>query len=168
MARRRAAAGPASRPFSAKSADWAFHAHDDEVLEALADGRQAQSLREYFGAPAYAELSVLAAAARAAKKSAAPRVLILPGIMGSKLGGAADVLWIDPLQIAAGRLTALTLPSGSSLGAVGVLLFSYARLKLHLQIAGTNTQVVVGLQSTMPGDGLIEKECAALEHDTGR
>ena len=150
MARRRSAAHVASRPLSAKGADWAFHADDDEVLEALANGRQIESLREYFGAPAYAELSALAAAARAPKRSAAPRVLILPGIMGSKLGHpmrhagakprgrAADVLWIDPLQIAAGNLTALALPSGRSLKAVGVLLFSYARLKLQLQIAGCN------------------------------
>jgi pimeloyl-ACP methyl ester carboxylesterase len=127
---------------SAKSADWAFHADDAEVLDALAHGGHAGSLREYFGAPAYVELSALAAAAKPIKKSLGPRVLILPGIMGSKLGGPMrpgarpTVLWIDPLQIAAGRLTALTLPSGRSLEATGVLLFSYARLKLQLQIAG--------------------------------
>jgi len=127
---------------SAKSADWAFHADDAAVLDALANGGHAGSLREYFGAPAYAELSALAASAKAIKKSPGPRVLILPGIMGSKLGGPirpgarSTVLWIDPLQIAAGRLTALTLPSGKSLEATGVLLFSYARLKLQLQIAG--------------------------------
>ena len=58
------------------------------MLDALASGGHAGSLREYFGAPAYAELSALAAAAKAIKKSRGPRVLILPGIMGSKLGGA--------------------------------------------------------------------------------
>ncbi|MDP9084251.1 MAG: alpha/beta fold hydrolase [Pseudomonadota bacterium] len=126
---------------SAKNADWAFHAADAEVLDALADGRRGASLREYFGAPAYAELSDLAAAAKRAKKSRikksrGTRVLILPGIMGSKLGRAAEVLWIDPLQIAAGRLTALSLPSEVAFKPMGVLLFSYARLKLTLQIAG--------------------------------
>jgi pimeloyl-ACP methyl ester carboxylesterase len=148
MAKRRPAARLASRPLSAKNADWAFHADDDEVLDALASGRQMESLREYFGAPAYAELSVLAAAEKKAKKPRGPRVLILPGIMGSKLGlpmrdagakhrrRASEVLWIDPLQIAAGRLTALALPSGKSVKAMGVLLFSYAKLKLQLQIAG--------------------------------
>jgi len=148
MAKRHAAAPPASRPLCARDADWAFHADDDEVLDALADGRQAKSLREYFGAPAYAELCVLAAAARRAMRPRGPRVLILPGIMGSKLGrppqGArakragrpSEVLWIDPLQIAAGRLTALTLPSGKPLQSVGVLLFSYAKLRLELRIAG--------------------------------
>jgi pimeloyl-ACP methyl ester carboxylesterase len=147
MAKRRPAARPASRPLSAKNADWAFHADDEEVLDALATGRQTESLREYFGAPAYAELSVLAAAGKRIKKPRGPRVLILPGIMGSKLGlrgdaggrhrrRTAEVLWIDPLQIAAGRLTALTLPSDKPLESMGVLLFSYAKLRLQLQIAG--------------------------------
>jgi pimeloyl-ACP methyl ester carboxylesterase len=141
--------------YSAKSADWAFHADDQEVLDALALGRHAASLREYFGAPAYAELSVLAAAAkksresRARKRARAHRVLILPGIMGSKLGaqsrngvgakrrrGAFEVLWIDPLQITAGRLTALALPSRVPIKPMGVLLFSYARLRLKLEIEG--------------------------------
>ena len=155
MAKRRPVERRNLRLRSAKSADWAFHADDDEVLDALAGGRRAASLSEYFGAPAYAELSVLAAAAKRTKKSLrtkksrSPRVLILPGIMGSKLGGrmpsavgakrqsrAAKVLWIDPLQIAAGRLTALRLPSDDAFRPMGVLLFSYARLKLKLQIDG--------------------------------
>jgi pimeloyl-ACP methyl ester carboxylesterase len=139
---------------SARIADWAFHADDHAVLDALVSGRHAQSLREYFGAPAYAQLSALAAAAKKAKRPRGPKVLILPGIMGSKIGGAAwdaaggarpgsmqrgvipGVLWIDPLEIAAGRLTSLSLPSGKALQAVGVLLFSYAKLKLRLAIGG--------------------------------
>jgi pimeloyl-ACP methyl ester carboxylesterase len=129
---------------SAMNADWAFHADDDAVFAALVSGRHAQSLREYFGAPAYAQLSLLAAAAKNAKKPRGPKVLILPGIMGSKIGGernaASAVLWIDPLQIAAGRLTALTLPAGKALRAVGVLLFSYAKLKLQLQIRGRDAR----------------------------
>jgi len=126
----------------------------DLAIDALVSGRHAQSLREYFGAPAYAQLSVLAAAAKKAKHPRGPKVLILPGIMGSKIGdvsrdaaGSAragmmrrgalpKVLWIDPLQIAAGRLTSLRLPSGKALRAVGVLLFSYAKLKLQLEIGG--------------------------------
>jgi pimeloyl-ACP methyl ester carboxylesterase len=115
------------------------------VLDALVSGRHAQSLREYFGTPAYAQLSALAAAAKQAKKPRGPKVLILPGIMGSKIGevprnaaGSASpkVLWIDPLEIAAGRLTALALPSGKALRAAGVLLFSYAKLKLQLEVGG--------------------------------
>ena len=152
MAKSRSAARPASRPLSAANADWAFHADDDQVFDALAGGRRTRSLREYFGAPAYAELSALAAAAKMTTRHRGPPVLILPGIMGSKLGGrlyrsgakqrgpAPAVLWIDPLQIAAGRLAALALPSGRPLKAMGVLLFSYAKLKLQLQISGCNVR----------------------------
>jgi pimeloyl-ACP methyl ester carboxylesterase len=150
--KRRPAHRPSSKPLSAEHADWAFHANDDVVLDALAQGRQTESLREYFGVPAYAELSALAAAARKSAKARGPRVLILPGIMGSKLGGpthpadskhrrrASQVLWIDPLQIAAGRLTALTLPSVHPIKAMGVLLFSYAKLLLQLRIAGCDAR----------------------------
>jgi len=144
MAPRRPAARPAP-PRSAESADWAFHAGDDAVLEALVSGRHAQSLREYFGAPAYARLSQLAAAAKRAKKPRGPKILILPGIMGSKIGGAergaaSEVLWIDPLRIADGRLTGLALPSGKALRAVGVLLFTYAQLKLELRLCGRDAR----------------------------
>jgi pimeloyl-ACP methyl ester carboxylesterase len=142
MATRRRATHQIALSRSVRNADWAFHADDAAVLDALVSGRHAQSLREYFGAPAYAQLSVLAAAAKKAKHprdpkhSRRPKVLILPGIMGSKIGASAKVLWIDPLQIAAGRLTSLSLPSGKALHAVGVLLFSYAKLKLQLEIGG--------------------------------
>jgi pimeloyl-ACP methyl ester carboxylesterase len=148
MARHPPATRQVAASRSAKNADWAFHADDVEVLDALAESRHSSSLREYFGAPAYADLSALAVAARKCGKPRGPRVLILPGIMGSKLGGrlrggsaksrhtARQVLWIDPLQIAAGRLTALALTSEVPLRAMGVLLFSYARLKLRLHIDG--------------------------------
>src|ERR1700732_3736856 len=89
MATRRPATRPAPASRSLRSADWAFHADDGAVLDALVSGRHAQSLREYCGAPAYTQLSVLAAAAKKAKRPRGPKVLILPGIMGSKIGGAA-------------------------------------------------------------------------------
>jgi pimeloyl-ACP methyl ester carboxylesterase len=117
--------------------EWAFRADDDAVLKALADGNHRSSLRDYFGAAAYAELSLLAAAAKKSPKPAGPRVLVLPGIMGSKLGDRkSGVLWIDPLKIAAGRLTALSLPHAAEVRAMGVLLFTYAKLKLQLSIHG--------------------------------
>jgi pimeloyl-ACP methyl ester carboxylesterase len=125
---------------SVESADWAFHAEDQQVLDALVSGDHVRSLREYFGAPAYTRLSTLAAAARRARPPRGPRVLILPGIMGSKIGAAPEVLWIDPLQIAAGRLTDLRLPAGKTLRAAGVLLFSYARLKFELAISGRDAR----------------------------
>jgi pimeloyl-ACP methyl ester carboxylesterase len=122
--------------------EWAFRADQHAVLEALRDGTHRAALREYFGAEPYAELRRLAPlAARSARRSATP-VLIVPGIMGSRLGGpvrrgkAARVLWIDPRSIAAGGVRDLSLPCGRPLEPMGVLLYSYARLLLELRIAG--------------------------------
>jgi len=137
--RRHAGGGGAEAP------DWGFHANDAAVFGALAAGRHEESLREYFGTAAHKELCVLAASAKKLKSADGPRVLIIPGIMGSRLGrsnrrgakaGSQSVLWIDPIRIGAGRLTDLKLPSAKSIRPMGVLLFSYAKLKLQLDIAG--------------------------------
>jgi pimeloyl-ACP methyl ester carboxylesterase len=133
---------------SSGGADWALHATNAEILDALARRRHGESLREYFGARALEELAALAAAAKQAKRRAAPqRVLIVPGMMGSRLCDAARrgaaphagrprLLWVDPLRIGAGHLTRLALPSRRAIRPRGVLLFSYARLKLRLAIEG--------------------------------
>ena len=93
--------------------------------------------------PAYLEteqeLSRLAR--RAAGMRGGPRLLILPGIMGSSIGrlrknGGADVTWFDPVEIAQGQLLKLALPAGNRYWAVGVLKFAYERLRLVLRIAG--------------------------------
>jgi hypothetical protein len=135
----------------AEQSDFAFHAANAAVLDALASRRHCQSLREFFGTSLFEELSVLARAARKAKTKRAARVIVVPGMMGSRLcalRGAARaparaaatrgsrVLWIDPRSIAAGGLKDLVLPSGKSIRARGVLLPSYARLKLQLAIEG--------------------------------
>jgi len=140
---------------AAAALNWAFHASDDAILDALAQGHHRGSLREHFGAAAYQELSVLAARAKQIKNARGPRVLILPGIMGSRLcavmrgreaSAAApghtpqEVLWIDPERIAAGRLKELILPSSESIRPMGVLLFSYARMKLMLEIDGFDAE----------------------------
>jgi hypothetical protein len=93
--------------------------------------------------PAYLEteqeLSRLAR--RAAGMRGGPRLLILPGVMGSSIGrlrknGGADVTWFDPIEIAQGQLLKLALPAGHRYWAVGVLKFAYERLRLVLRIAG--------------------------------
>jgi len=93
--------------------------------------------------PAYLEteqeLSRLAR--RAAGMRGGPRLLILPGFMGSSIGhlrksGSADVTWFDPVEIAQGQLVKLALPAGGRYWAVGVLKFAYERLRLVLRIAG--------------------------------
>jgi hypothetical protein len=128
-------------------AEWAFHASNAAVFAALAKGRHGESLREYFGTAAFEELSELARRAKDAKPRRGPRVLIVPGMMGSRLSepgrraagrasSPARVLWIDPRRIAAGHLAKLKLPSPRSIRARGVMLPSYAKLKLRLAIEG--------------------------------
>ena len=70
-----------------------------------------------------------------------PRVLILPGIMGSTIGRPRkrlpdDVKWFDPAEIALGGISKLALPHGRRYGPLGVLRFAYERLRLVLRIAG--------------------------------
>ncbi|MGH8284923.1 MAG: CHAT domain-containing protein, partial [Steroidobacteraceae bacterium] len=47
-----------------------------------------------------------------------------------------DVLWIDPIDITIGRLTALCLPSKARIVPLGAVLFTYLKLRLHLRSAG--------------------------------
>jgi pimeloyl-ACP methyl ester carboxylesterase len=128
---------------SGNGADWAFHAPNSAVFDALARQRHRVSLREFFGTAVHEELSLLARAARKVKTSRGARVLVIPGMMGSRLcdmsgsrSGGGRLLWIDPVSIAGGRLTDLVLPSRRTIRPRGVLLSSYARLKLRLAIEG--------------------------------
>lgn len=122
---------------SAADPDWAFRAADDAVLDALASGARRESLLEYFGAAAHAELSALASKAAHTTPRGA-RVLILPGIMGSRLGrgSGTDVLWIDPTAIREAGLLSLALPHGRDLAPRGVLMFYYAKMLLTLRAHG--------------------------------
>jgi len=93
--------------------------------------------------PAYLETEQELArlARRAAGMRGGPRLLILPGIMGSSIGrlrknGGMDVTWFDPVEIAQGQLVKLALPAGSRYWALSVLRFAYERLRLVLRIAG--------------------------------
>jgi pimeloyl-ACP methyl ester carboxylesterase len=115
---------------------------DEFVEQALASGEHAGLLEDYFGPAQYAELKRLAQEAGLRRARTGERVLILPGIMGSKLGHAGsglfdDVIWADPISIALGRLGELALNGGrSKIEALGVILFAYLKLKLKLKIAG--------------------------------
>ena len=59
---------------------------DAELEEALLTGQHVELLESYFGEAAYQELVQLASRAKRRGPAGGPRVLILPGIMGSKLG----------------------------------------------------------------------------------
>ena len=113
---------------------------DVEAQALLASGDHRAELTAFFGEREYGELQYLAR--RAAKANArAGRVLIIPGIMGSQLGFERtpplprDLLWVDPVDIGAGRLRALRM-NAAPVRAMGVVLHSYLRLRLHLAARG--------------------------------
>lgn len=120
----------------------AYTLRDEQVEQALQTGQHAGLLEDYFGEEQYRELRELSREAAVTARRGGPRVLILPGIMGSKLGEPrtlffADVLWIDPVDIAVGRLSALALDDApTKYRPLGVVLFTYLKLKLRLKIAG--------------------------------
>ena len=116
---------------------------DIQIEQALASGAQRRELEAYFGAAEYRGLAALARRAHAAPVAQPDlRVLVVPGIMGSQLGLPRppplphDVVWIDPIDIHRGRLTSLRMPAGAPIVSLGVVLFSYLRLKLNLRAHG--------------------------------
>jgi pimeloyl-ACP methyl ester carboxylesterase len=118
---------------------------DTQVEELLATGEHRRELENYFGAGEYRELANLVRAARSTSiADNAARVIIVPGIMGSQLGLMRraplppDILWLDPVDIAAGRLKLLKPAHDDGVVSLGVVLYTYLRLKLHLQAAGFN------------------------------
>jgi hypothetical protein len=120
-----------------------FARQDANIERWLASGEHREELRAFFGDPEYRSLSALACRARLhGVDPQLPRVLLIPGIMGSQLGVERasplphDILWLDPLDIHAGRLSVLRLPGRARVVPLGIVLFSYLRLKLYLQSRG--------------------------------
>ncbi len=135
-----------SRTRGKSAAASGYRRDNPDIERALLTGDAADELTTYFGESGYNELTELAhAATRRGLPRGAERVLILPGIMGSKLGiadaglfGLDDVIWLDPKEIAFGTLTRLALGSGhtSKVVPLGVMLLFYLKLKLRLRAAG--------------------------------
>jgi len=93
------------------------------VEEALVSGERARELEELFGESEYRELVELARHAGARSRRGGRKVLILPGIMGSKLGVPNsfllfdDVYWLDPVDVvlaSSGTSPCRAAPSASS------------------------------------------------------
>src|SRR5262245_43104472 len=78
-----------------------------QIERALVSGEFAGTLETYFGEHEYAELTSLAARAATRSRRGGPRVLMLPGILGSMLartsGNKSDTIWIDFWDIMRGR-----------------------------------------------------------------
>ena len=119
-----------------------FGLPSDELERALLTGESRGLLEDYFGPDNYNRLRDLARDASTRPVRGGPRVLILPGIMGSTLAkkgllGIEDILWINPVEIALGKLTSLKLNGAASpYHAAGALLLAYLKLKLRLRING--------------------------------
>lgn len=117
----------------------AWLAEEAEMERRLLARRPDPGLEAWLGPALHAELRDLVRATR--RMRGGPRVLVLPGIMGSTLGirrpgRSDDVKWFDPVEIALGGLLKLALPSSRRIQPLGVLLFAYLRLKLSLRAAG--------------------------------
>jgi CHAT domain-containing protein len=108
----------------------------------LASGRERVALSDFFGEQLYAELAALAKQIERKRIVGGRRVYVLPGIMGSQLGvpreppRPADILWIDPIDIAFGRLPELALTAANGVAPMGVLLYGHLKLQLQLRVAG--------------------------------
>jgi pimeloyl-ACP methyl ester carboxylesterase len=114
--------------------------HDEDIERLLANGERKAELVAIFGEGGYRELSALARQASGRRLRGGPAVYVLPGLMGSRIGTRGrlldDVLWLDPIEVAAGHLVRLALPRGARLTALGAMLLNSLKLKLSLQIAG--------------------------------
>jgi hypothetical protein len=115
------------------------------LISLLASSQPHEGLVEYFGTELHAELAKLARSTTRKRKTRAKprrRVYVLPGIMGSQLGFIRggkrpnDILWLDPIDIAFGRLTELKLDDASRVVALGAMNYSYLKITLSLRKAG--------------------------------
>jgi pimeloyl-ACP methyl ester carboxylesterase len=142
--RRKADVRGVSRPGVQAPDQTAFALHTEDLERKLMTGESQGLLEDYFGPENYGELRDLARDAVSRSVRGGSRVLILPGIMGSTLARRRlrifeDVLWVNPVEIALGKLFDLKLNGGASpYGASGVILLAYLKLKLRLKVAGFN------------------------------
>ena len=122
---------------------------DIQAQALLASGEHATELIALFGDAEYRTLCTLVAQAERTRALGSPagRVLIVPGMMGSQLGlpraapAPADLLWVDPADIIAGRIAELALGARSAVRAMGAVLYSSLRLKLQLLAAGFDASI---------------------------
>jgi hypothetical protein len=110
--------------------------HDEQIVGLLRSGAHGMLLSAYFGELEYRELCQYAKLAATRADSRGPIVYVLPGIMGSKLGSSAHLVWLHPVTIASGGLMSLAAPATGEVSASGVMLPGYLKLKLMLEIAG--------------------------------
>ncbi len=114
-----------------------------QLEQALRTGAHRRELAAFLGLAEYSLLRSLAeAGARARRRRTLPKIYLLPGIMGSQLGYPRthglppDLLWLDPTDIARGRLSELRCGASQRIQPLGGIAYSYLALKLRLQARG--------------------------------
>jgi pimeloyl-ACP methyl ester carboxylesterase len=123
---------------------------DGALENALATGAHRRELLAWFGPSEYRRLAALSLQAARATQGAATaggaqraKVYLIPGLLGSQLGWPRqagqprDLLWLDPADIAAGRLMSLRWRRElGGLIALGAIPHTYLALRLRLTAAG--------------------------------
>ena len=122
---------------------WELPPEEIDRLLATSDDHR---LRILFGAD-YDELRDLARKARGVVRGQGPKVLVVPGILGSTIGKSGnfftrDTIWFDPASIVQGKIVELKLPpSGkSSLQSLDVVSVVHAYLRLRLKMQGFSVE----------------------------
>jgi pimeloyl-ACP methyl ester carboxylesterase len=114
-----------------------------ELEKLIRDNTDPQVVEGYFSAAEYTELrQVLQEESRRGSRSRGPRVLLLPGIMGSTLGRLSnnDTIWIDPIfSIPNGELYDLAFDK-RGIGALDTIPLHYLLLRKRLQNAGFDVE----------------------------
>ncbi|MBI1313318.1 CHAT domain-containing protein [bacterium] len=154
---------------------WTLNA--DDVETRLLSYERSPLLEELFGEESLRELQELARQATSRNVRGGTRVLILPGIMGSKLGYQRsfpfpdDTIWIDPLDIGRGNLKLLAMndPRSRDIAPLGVILSAYLQLKLRLKIAGFHAEFFPfdWRKSLTESGALLKKEIETLTSQSG-
>jgi hypothetical protein len=116
---------------------------DSAVIALLRSGDHAQLLGAIFGEE-YPRLCELARKIVKPLPKNAPRLYVLPGLMGSRLGTVEGArkhsLWLNLNAIAAGALSQLALNAKPPVQVFGAMLPSYLKFKLLMTLAGFDTR----------------------------
>src|SRR5687768_9998336 len=116
---------------------------DDDLAKFIIDDASDAELMDYWGKHA-ASMRDLAAQSEAPTKSGDSLIVVLPGLMGSTLedrGTNPELLWVNPLAYARGRINKLDLAAdgcsaaqpGVDVHAKGMMWIVYAKMVLQLK-----------------------------------
>jgi CHAT domain-containing protein len=116
---------------------------EDEIVALLAGTERRHEFVAAFGEASWRELHELARAAHSVRRRrAAVRAWVVPGIMGTQLGIPrprplpADVIWLDAIDLIAGRAVQLRFGARHGVRPLGVMPYTNLAMRLRLAAAG--------------------------------